>query len=176
MNKVYLLEWPEERDWWEVKRRALVTVGLHPVTPPPLAWRRQILMARHSPIRYLRFSFLLEGIPYWLSVHLARHVHAQPYVKSQRNDRQDEYDRGSASQSAPVDMIWDANAEELLTIANKRLCLKASPETRSVVAKMCGLVVEKCPEFAGLLHPMCDYHGGRCYEMEPCAIGRESRK
>ncbi len=167
---ISLLEWPRERDWWEVKRRALVTVGLSPVTPPPTEWRRQILLARHSPIRYLRFSFLLEGIPYWLSVHLARHVHAQPYIKSQRNDRQDAYDRNSAPQSAPVSMIWDVNAEELMVIANKRLCRKADPKTRTVVRKMCGLVTEKRPEFKGLLRPMCEYHGGKCHEMEPCGM------
>lgn len=176
MSIIHLLEWPRERDWWEVKRRALVTVGLKPVTPPPPEWRRQILLARHSPIRYLRFSFLLEGIPYWVSVHLARHTHAQPYIKSQRNDRQDVYDRGSAPQNAPVDMIWDLNAEELMVVANKRLCCKASPETRSIVSKMCGLVVEKCPEFSGLLHPMCSYHGGECHEMEPCPYGREFKR
>ena len=79
MSSVHLLEWPQERDWWEVKRRALVTVGLNPVSPPSMEWRRKTLEARHSPIRYPRFSFLLEGIPYWVSVHLARHTHAQPY-------------------------------------------------------------------------------------------------
>ena len=168
MSSVHLLEWPQERDWWEVKRRALVTVGLNPVSPPSMEWRRKILEARHSPIRYLRFAFLSTDMPYWLSVHLARHIHAQPYVKSQRNDRQDAYDRNSAPQDAPVSMIWDVNAEELMTIANKRLCTKAAPETRAVVLKMCKAVLAKCPEFSGLLVPMCDYHGGHCHEMEPC--------
>jgi hypothetical protein len=133
-----------------------------------MEWRRKILEARHSPIRYLRFSFLSTDMPYWLSVHLARHIHAQPYVKSQRNDRQDAYDRNSAPQDAPVSMIWDMNAEELMTIANKRLCTKAAPETRAVVLKMCKAVLAKCPEFKGLLVPMCGYHGGQCHEMEPC--------
>ena len=168
MSSVHLLEWPQERDWWGVKRRALVTVGFNPVSPPSMEWRRKILEARHSPIRYLRFAFLSTDMPYWLSVHLARHIHAQPYVKSQRNDRQDAYDRNSAPQDAPVSMIWDMNAEELMTIANKRLCTKAAPETRAVVLKMCRAVLAKCPEFKGLLVPMCVYHGGQCHEMEPC--------
>ena len=176
MSTINLLDWPQERDWWEVKRRALVTVGLDPISPPSAEWRRDILSARHSPIRYLRLSFLLEGIPYWVSVHLARHTHAQPYIRSQRNDRQDGYDRNSAPQDAPVGMIWDINAEELMVIANKRLCGKAAPETRAVVAKMCAAVVEKCPEFAGLLVPMCAYHGGKCHEMEPCQARRGRRR
>jgi len=109
--KITLLKHPTEEDWLEVKRRALVTVGKTPIEPPSMAWKRDILKARHSPIRYLRFSFLIEDIPYWVSVHLCRHVHAQPYVKSQRNDRQREYDRTKAPQDAPVNMIWDMNAE-----------------------------------------------------------------
>jgi thymidylate synthase ThyX len=137
---------------------------------PDSEWRKDILRARHSPIRYLRFSFMLENIPSWVSVHLVRHVHAQPYVKSQRNDRQSEYDRTKAPQDAPVNMIWDINAEELLVIANKRLCRLASPETRAVVLEMCRRVVSECPEFDGLLVPMCIYNGGVCHEMKGCGL------
>ena len=163
--KITLLEYPTGKDWVEVKRRALVTIGKKPVTPPTEEWKRSILSARHSPIRYLRFSFLLEGVPSWVSVHLVRHVHAQPYVKSQRNDRQNEYDRNKAPQDTPVNMIWDINAEELMVIANKRLCSMAAKETRETVRKMCQLVLDKCPEFDGLLVPMCEYNGGICHEM-----------
>ena len=90
-----------------------------------------------SPIRTLQFAFYLEGVPYWVSTHLARHVHAQPFIRSQRNDRQDEYDRNAARQDAPVDMIWYMNAEELMTIAEKRLCRLAAKETREAVKMMC---------------------------------------
>ena len=165
--RVELIEHPTDRDWLEVKRRALVTVGLKPVSAPSDGWKRQILAARHSPIRYLRFSFLIE-CPSWVSVHLCRHVHAQPYVKSQRNDRQNEYDRNKAPQDATVCMIYDVNAEELMVIANKRLCRQASEETREVVRMMCDAVLKKNPEFDGLLEPQCARNGGRCYEMYPC--------
>lgn len=165
--KVELLEYPLERDWLEVKRRALVTVGKRPVTKPDLPWRKAILEARHSPIRYLRFSFYIE-CPSWVSVHLCRHIHAQPYVKSQRNDRQNDYDRNSARQDTPVCMIFDVNAEELMTIANKRLCNLAAEETRQLVQLMCREVKNVCPEFESFLVPMCVYHGGICHEMNPC--------
>jgi thymidylate synthase ThyX len=68
-------------------------------------------------------------------------------------------------------MIWDMNAEELIVIANKRLCKQASEETRMVVQTMCREVLSKCPEFVGLLVPMCQYHGGVCHEMNPCGRG-----
>ena len=74
--------------------------------------------AWHSPIRRLIYSFYME-IPYWVSVHLCRHVHAQPYVKSQRNGRQSEYDRNGARQDETVCMIWDVNAEELQEVPSE---------------------------------------------------------
>ena len=94
--KVTILEYPTNEDWIAVKQRALVTVGLKAKTPPTNEWKYKILKARHSPIRRLRFSVLFEDIPNWVAVHLVRHIHAQPYVKSQRNDRQSDYDRTKA--------------------------------------------------------------------------------
>lgn len=164
--KVELIEKPTENDWLEVKRRALVTIGKKPITPPDDEWKHKILRARHSPIRRLHYSFYIE-CPYWVSVHLCRHIHAQPYVKSQRNDRQSDYDRNSAPQNAMVSMIWDMTAEELMTIANKRLCSLTAKETREVVQKMCDLVLYDAPEYRGLLEPYCAYWG-RCQEIKPC--------
>lgn len=166
--EVILLRHPTEADWMECKRRALVTMGKEAKIPPSLDWKRKMLKSRHSPIRYLQFSFYLKGIPSWVSVHLVRHVHAQPYVKSQRNDRQSEYDRNAARQDAPVDMIWDMNAEEFLTICNKRLCMKASKETRMVVQMMCDCVGKKNFEFLPFMVPNCKYLNG-CPEFEPCS-------
>ena len=70
--KVTCIEHPTDQDWIACKERALVTVGLKVKTPPDDDWKRAILKARHSPIRRLRFSFKLEGIPSWVSVHQNR--------------------------------------------------------------------------------------------------------
>lgn len=168
MIDVKLIEAPTDNDWIEVKRRALVTIWKDVKNPPKEDWKHDILEARHSPIRRLRYSFYFENIPYFVSVHLCRHVHAQPYVSSQRNDRQDMYDRNKAPQDAPVNMILDINAEQLMVIANKRLCNQASVETRNIVKAMCFLAENHTPELNGLLVPMCEYHGGVCHEMRPC--------
>lgn len=171
--EVCMTEHPSDHDWYEVKRRALVTMGYTKVvTKPDEAWKHSILEARHSPIRRLHFSFDIT-CPYWVSVHLCRHLHAQPYVKSQRNDRQDQYDRNSAPQDALVDMIWDMNGEELMTIMNKRLCNLASEETRYVVKLMREQVLAYHPEYKGLLVPNCTHNGGVCHEMYPCNKPRE---
>lgn len=164
---VTLMEHPSDKEWMEVKRRALVTIGKKPVSAPSEEWKKQILEARHSPIRYLRFSFYIE-CPSWVSVHLCRHVHAQPYVKSQRNDRQNEYDRNKAPQDSPVQMIFDVNAEEMMVIANKRLCNQAAKETQELVRMMCQEIIKANPEFKDFLVPMCIFNGGVCHEMYPC--------
>ena len=171
--KIRIDFFPTETDWTLVESIARMTSNL-PVkgTPPTDSWKRRILIARHSPIRELRFGIMLEGIPTWVATHLVRHVHAQPYVSSQRNDRQDKYDRNAARQDAPVNMYWTMNAEELMIVANKRLCEKASEETRNVVKEICRQVVELCPEFSEVLVPMCVYHGGVCHEMKPCNKGK----
>lgn len=166
--KIELIKYPTEEDWMEVKRRALVTVGKKPLRPANEYWKHKILKARHSPIRYLVYSFYIHDIPSWVSVHLVRHHEGfQPYVKSQRNDRQDKYDRNAARQDMPVDMIIDMNAEALMVLANKRLCMQAAKETRYVVSEMCKLAEEATPELEGLLVPMCEWTGG-CKEMNPC--------
>lgn len=166
--KVTLLEYPTDKEWMEVKRRALVTIGKNPVNPPDIEWKKSILNARHSPIRYLRFCFLLEDIPTYISTHLARHIHSQPYIKSQRNDRQSDYNRENAPQNAPVSMIYDMNGEQMLIFANKRLCLQADPNTRKLAKMMCDAVKSVCLEYSDFLVPMCEYNGNVCHEMFPC--------
>lgn len=168
--KITLIKHPTESDWWEVKRRALVTIGKKPQIAPHLGWKRAILTARHSPIRYLTYSFLIEGVPSNTATHLVRHhVGFQPYVSSLRNDRQDKLDGDQAPRNTPVDMILDLNAEALMVLANKRLCMQAAPRTRQAVQMMCRLVEETEPEvWEGLLVPMCVWCGGICHEMKPC--------
>lgn len=172
--KVELLTAPTEIDWIGVKRRALITMygkGLGFIKPPSSEWRHAILRARHSPIRYLRYSFLITDIPSNTAVHLCRHVHAQPYVSSLRNDRQDAMDGDKAPRDTPVNMILDVNAEELMAIANKRLCRLASDRTREAMLLMCQAAEAVTPELRGLLVPMCEWTGG-CKEMFPCGRTR----
>lgn len=167
---VELIEHPTDRDWSEVKRRALITIGKTKiVTPPTLDWKRKMLNARHSPIRYLTYSFFISDLPYWISNELCRHhIGVEKYVRSQRNDRQKDYDRNSAPQNAPVNVIVDFNVESLMTFCNKRLCGKASSEMQKLARMMRDLVYESNPEMFGFLVPHCEYFGGVCKEMESC--------
>ena len=91
--EVEVLKYPTEEDWVLCKKCTLVTIGKDVIQPPTLEWKKKLLQAEHSPIRTLQFCFKLKNIPYWVSTHLVRHVHAIPFVKSQRNDRQTNYNR-----------------------------------------------------------------------------------
>lgn len=169
--EISLIEYPTDFEWIGVKQRAVVTIygkDIDDIYEPTDEWKRRILEARHSPIRYLMFSFLFTDIPSNVATHFCRHVHAQPYVSSLRNDRQNAMNGDEAPRNTPVNMILDVNAEALMVMANKRLCNLASAETRKVMKEMCRLVEESCPEFKGLLVPMCEYNGGICHEMKGC--------
>lgn len=165
---VKLIRIPNADDEMLCKKCAFETVGKDAKNPPRLDWLQRIMKARHSPIRELHFAFEFVGLPSYIATHLSRHVHARPYIQSQRNDRQSKYDRRAARQDAPVNMIWCMEGEELQIVANKRLCGKADAATRAVVEEMCKLVRRHVPYVTGLLVPMCEYHGGVCHEMQPC--------
>lgn len=139
-----------------------------PTTPTSGELLEKLLRARHSPIRVLNYAFLIEGIPSNISTHLARHVHALPFISSLRNDRQTKMDGDNAPRNTPVNMIFYLNGEELMAVANKRLCNKASATTRHVVKLMCDEAIKATPELERFLVPMCMYHGGVCHEINGC--------
>ena len=170
--KVEILKHPTDEDWMLCKKCTFVTISKDTNIPPRDEWKVKLLKANHSPIRTLQFCFRLTDIPYWVAMHIVRHVHATPFVSTQRDDRQSRYKREDAPQSAPVSMCWYMKAEELITIAHKRLCSKAAKETRELVKMICDKVVEVNPEFKGLLVPNCVYRGGLCDEFDCCGYNK----
>ena len=169
-TKVTLLYQPTTRELMLMKRCVWVTMGKRNGSNylPGSELLTKLLNARHSPIRVLNFAFLIENIPSNTATHFARHVHAVPFVSSLRNDRQERMDGDLAPRNTPVDMILYCNAEELMTIANKRLCSKAAAKTREVCAMMCDAASEAMPELKRFLVPMCEYCGGVCHEITSC--------
>lgn len=166
--KVELLKVPNEDDWMICKRCTLNTIGKDTTKMPTEEWKRKLLAAEHSPIRTLQFVIKMN-IPYYVSVHFARHfIGVTHFVQSQRNDRQDNYDRTKAPQDSPVSHIMYINAQELMFMARKRLCMQADPYTRNVMKEICKQIVNSCPEFKGFLGPLCAYRNGKCTEFYPC--------
>lgn len=166
--KIDLLRVPTEADWMRCKMLACGTMGKKAINQPDMDWMREMLECEHSPIRTLMFTIRME-IPYWVSVHYVRHKYGvEHYVQSQRNDRQDKYDRNAARQDETVIHIMDVNAQELIFMARKRLCGKAATETRQVMQEIVSMIEYACPEFEGMFKPECAYRGGVCHEMVPC--------
>lgn len=168
--EVKLLRYPTQDDWNRCKVLALGTEGKDVKTPAAESWKVKMLRCEHSPIRTLMFTIQLIYVPYWVSVHLVRHKYGvEHYVKSQRNDRQSDYDRNSAPQNQPVNHILDVNAIELIYMARKRLCSKAAEETKEVMEMIVAEVIKTNPEFKEALVPQCEYLG-RCPEMYGCGM------
>ena len=169
MAEVEILRHPEQADWERCKMLAMNTVGKRWAGEVSDGWKRRILQAEHSPIRTLWFTVRMD-IPYWVSVHFVRHKYGvEHYVTSQRNDRQDRYDRTKARQDATVTHVMDINAQELIQMARMRLCRQASRETTEVMQEICKAVLVTNPEFTPFLVPKCVAHGG-CNEFKSCGL------
>jgi hypothetical protein len=171
--KVEILKHPTEEDWMLCKQCTLNTVGKSSTKLPTDEWKHKLLMSEHSPIRTLNFLIKMQ-IPYYVSVHFSRHfIGVTHFVQSQRNDRQDNYDRTKAPQDSPVSHMMYINAQELMFMARRRLCMQADQFTRRVMNEICRQVVDMNPEFAETLEPMCFYRGGRCTEFNCCGLNKQ---
>ncbi|GHU52356.1 hypothetical protein FACS1894200_12900 [Spirochaetia bacterium] len=101
-------------------------------------------------------------------MHIVRHkVGFECFVSTQRNDRQDNFDREKAPQDNPVDMVIYCNAEALITFLQKRLCNNAGKDMVSVALEIKYKVLEVTPELEEMAVPPCVLYN-RCMEMEPC--------
>lgn len=170
--KVEILKHPTEEDWMWCKTCTLNTVGKTSTILPTEEWMKKLVNSEHSPLRELKFGIKME-IPYWVSVHFVRHhIGVNHYVQTQRNDRQEKYDRTQAPQGEMVSHIMSVNAQELVFMAHKRLCRQASEETRKVMEEIVRQVIELHPEFKDVLVPLCYYRGGLCTEFYPCGYNK----
>ena len=173
---VSISRYPTQDDWNRAKMLALGTEGKEMLTPATDEWKIKMLKCQHSPIRTLMFTIHLIDVPYWVSVHLVRHKFGvEHYVKSQRNDRQSDYDRNSAPQNAPVTHVLDINAQELIYMAQKRLCSKAAKETKEAMQAIVDEVLIYCPEFKPFLVPQCA-HLGKCPEFHGCGMCKDNER
>ena len=169
--KIEILRAPTQEDWERCYMLALNTMGKKYVDAnnnyATNQWKDRMLKCKHSPIRTLMFTIQMT-IPYYVSTHFVRHkIGVEHFVQSQRNDRQDLYDRNVAPQGAMVSHVMDINAEQLMFMANRRLCGMADITTRYVMTKICSKVMKSNPEFIGHLKPMCEVLH-ECPEFKPC--------
>ena len=155
-------------DWEEIVNDCRATVKKPPLgKEPSTKFKKDILIAEHSPIRDMEVKFKWDGIKYWVAMHWKTH-RWESRVNSQRNDRQSAYDREKAPQDAPVDFIGEANIQHTIDTWRKRLCRQASAETREYAEDFKKALHEVEPEWSDVLVPNCIY---RCGCPEPMSCG-----
>ena len=158
--------------WKRALNAARRTVGKKPLDKEPSkGWEAKMLLAEHSPIRLVEYDVTFEDIKQWVTVHLVRHwLGFIPFVHSQREDRRQlDVPRDELPQGALNDMDFSVNAQAMINISRKRLCNKASPETRDAWQKVVNAIGEIDPIMAEKCVPNCVYRGF-CPEMETCGF------
>ena len=169
--RVRILAAPTAQDWFVARQLALGTIcvvlkDMTTITEPTSVYKDKLITSEHSPINTLNVVWEWVQLPSWVSVHLVRHhVGCTHFVQSQRNDRQNNYDRREAPQNAPVLHRMSANFESIINISKKRLCRKAAEETRYAWMLFLKELATYSPELVRQCVPQCVYRNGLCQEM-----------
>ena len=156
-------------DWQRVVDAARFTQGKKPLGHEPSdEFKKQMILSEHSPLRELEFDIKMYGIPYWVSNHFVRHVHAQPFVSTSRPDiTGSKVSRHDMRQDELVNLQLSLNAQEIINISKLRLCNKASEDTREVWYKVLDKLACIEPLLASACVPQCVYRGF-CPEQKSC--------
>ena len=153
-------------DWKEVVNDCRATVGKSWLTKEPSKnFKRSILLAEHSPIRDIIIKWRWVNMPHWVTVHWVRHKW-EKFVRTQRSDRTG-IPREKLPQDEPQTFVGEANVQHLIDTYRKRLCFKASPETRRYAEDFKTTLRAIQPEISDVLVPNCVYRCG-CPEMDGC--------
>lgn len=153
-------------DWQEVVDDCRNTVSKPPLGKDPSdAFKENIVISEHSPIRDIIFRWKWVDIKSWVATHFARH-RWEKFISTQRTDRTG-INRDELPQGALVDMQCEANVQHLIDTSRKRLCFMASKETREAWEMVKREVQEVEPQIGIALVPNCIYRCG-CPEMGAC--------
>lgn len=155
-------------DWEEVVNDCRSTVGKPDLgKEPSKAFKRSILIAEHTPIRDIIVKWRWKDMPHWVTVHWVRHKF-EKFVRTQRSDRTG-VPREKLPQDEPQTFVGEANTQHLIDAWRKRLCRKASPETRRYAEDLKLELYFHQPEISDVLVPNCVYRCG-CPEMDGCSF------
>ena len=153
-------------DWEEVVNDCRTTVGKEELGREPSdKFKREILIAEHSPIRDISIKWRWRNIPYWVTNHWVRHKW-EKFVSTQRTDRTG-IPRDKLPQDEPQTFVGEANVQHLIDTYRKRLCRTAAPDTRKYAKDFKRALREKQPQISDVLVPNCVYRCG-CPEMNNC--------
>lgn len=162
---------PVEGSWKRALNLARRTVGKPELNKEPSnKFKYKMLMLEHSPIRAVEYIIHFEHIRQWVTTHFVRHwLGFIPFVHSQREDRRVlDVSRDELPQGSENDMDVLVNAQSLINVSKKRLCHKASPETRHAWESVRDEIQMIDPAMAAMMVPECIYRGFCPYGKESC--------
>lgn len=126
----------------------------------------KLYRCEHSPMRTQMFWVEMRVIPNFVSVHFVRHkIGVEHYVQTMRDDRGADT---IANRLTPTNHSMLINAAALISMARKRLCMKAHSETRNIMEAIREAVAEVDRDLADYMVPECEYRGCVCHELKPC--------
>lgn len=162
--------------WHQARDRARRTVGKDEIgSKVSDKFKAELVVSEHSPLRELRFLLQFRGIPTYVAQQFSRHrigiqnpgdylyleeaiapADVEHYVRTQRTDRTGE---ARGSQEAPIDYDCIINAQGLIDMSKKRLCMAADPKAHALWLEVKKAVTELEPELGAMMVPSCLYRG-----------------
>lgn len=119
----------------------------------------------HSPIRTQEFLIKMVDIPSFVSTHLVRHkIGCEHFVFSNRDDRNNKTPSSDVGRLTKVTHTMKINAESLINMSRKRLCLKSHRTTVKVMSLIKREIKKISPDLDLFMVPNCIYRGGLCPE------------
>lgn len=157
--------------WTDVLNAARFTQRKAPRSgEPSINWKKKIIKSEHSPLRCLMFNIDFYDIPRFVSDHLVRHVHAQPFVSTGRSDvLNTNLPREEQRMTDLYNMRLFLNAQEIINISKVRLCNKAEARTKYIWKQVIEELRKIEPELAMACVPSCIYRG-HCPEIKSCGF------
>lgn len=158
-------------DWEEVANDCRATVSKGELGHEPSnEFKRRLMISEHDPIRDIIIKFRWH-LKYWAAMHWKTHIW-RSRTNTQRNDRQQNYDRNKAPQDMIVEFIGDPNLQHLIDTWRKRLCYMADPYTREHAEDFKIVLRDYEKEASDALVSNCIY---RCGCPEPTGCGWYNR-
>lgn len=156
-----------ENDWKDAKNKCRTTVNkVHSDKEATSKFKTKLLISEHSPIRLIKVNWLWDNIKSWVATHYSRHKW-ECFISTRRSDRIG-INRDNLPQGEIVVFEGEANAQNLIDTARKRLCYQASKETRELMEDFKITTYQSGEtELADVLVPNCIYRCG-CPEFESC--------
>ena len=129
--EVKIIKW--DVNWLEIKNLCRGTISMKDSKiEPSNQWKRDLLLAEHSPLRHSLITVEITNVPFYVMGHLVRHsIGVTPYVATSRSDRTG-VDRSERRQTDTVTMRMDMNIQSLINISRKRLCNQADKTTKEL--------------------------------------------